>query len=74
MEVENMQWLNLLLILLCPLMSYFCMKGMRKGNHHSKGGNHNNQTDTDQKLLAENKQLRHEIQQLKHATNHNDIA
>ncbi|MGR5976271.1 DUF2933 domain-containing protein [Bacillus paranthracis] len=30
MEVENMQWLNLLLILLCPLMMLFCMKGMRK--------------------------------------------
>ncbi|MGR5913209.1 DUF2933 domain-containing protein [Bacillus cereus] len=60
-----MQWLNLLLILLCPLMMLFCMKGMRKGNHHSKGGNHNNQTDTDQKLLAENKQLRHEIQAAK---------
>jgi len=50
------------------------MKGMHKGNHHSKGGKHANQTDPDQKLLAENKQLRREIQQLKQSTNQNDIA
>ncbi|MCP1123442.1 DUF2933 domain-containing protein [Bacillus sp. 3103sda1] len=69
-----MQWLNFLLVLLCPLMMLFCMKGMHKKNHCSKDGKHTSHTDSDQKLIHENKKLRDEIQQLKQSINHNDIA
>ncbi|WJE80246.1 DUF2933 domain-containing protein [Bacillus sp. DX3.1] len=72
--MNNMQWLNLLLVLLCPLMMFFCMKGMHKGNHHQKGGKYTSQTDSNQKLLNENNKLRNEIQQLKQSINQNDIA
>ncbi|MEH7015131.1 MULTISPECIES: DUF2933 domain-containing protein [Bacillus] len=33
-----MQWLNVLLLLLCPLMMFFCMKGMHGGHKGQQRG------------------------------------
>ncbi|MGS2778316.1 DUF2933 domain-containing protein [Robertmurraya sp. GLU-23] len=55
-----MEWLSYLLVLLCPLMMIFCMKG--HGNH-KKHDNHFN-SDISSKLTnleKENEELKREI-------------
>ncbi|MFX3624595.1 MAG: DUF2933 domain-containing protein [Ectobacillus sp.] len=72
-----MQWLNVLLFLLCPLMMLFCMKGMHGGHKHQKGsccGQKHNGHSSDsisslqakiEELSNENNKMMKEIQALK---------
>ncbi|HJV32035.1 MAG TPA: DUF2933 domain-containing protein [Bacillales bacterium] len=60
-----MQWLSYLLILLCPLMMIFMMKG-HGGGHHNHDKSHMNH-DLNKKidlLQEENRKLRNEIENL----------
>lgn len=75
MEVENMNW-ELLLLLVCPLMMLFCMKGMFGGHNHKKS-NENVLTNTShykdmqamkvqmEELAKQNQQLSEELQALR---------
>ncbi|MDQ0232404.1 DUF2933 domain-containing protein [Metabacillus malikii] len=60
-----MEWLQLLILLICPLMMIFCMKGMfghKNHDHHSNSSN--NLNDKMLNLELENKKLREEIEAL----------
>lgn len=58
-----MEWLTYLLLLLCPLMMIFCMKGMAGHKHH--GSHTSNKLDTKMSQLeVENQKLRKEIEDL----------
>ena len=60
-----MEWLQLLILLICPLMMIFCMKGMfgqKNHDHHSHSSN--NLNDKMLNLELENKKLREEIEAL----------
>jgi hypothetical protein len=58
--VNFMEWLSYLLLLICPLMMIFCMKGMVGHKHH-----HNRNPEDIRvklsKLEQENERLRKEI-------------
>jgi uncharacterized protein YlxW (UPF0749 family) len=60
-----MEWLSYLLILLCPLMMIFCMKGHMGGHSHQddKHASMNIDKKVDH-LQEENKKLRNEIEAL----------
>lgn len=74
-----MQWLNVLLLLLCPLMMILCMRGIQGGHKHKKGGccgqKHNRHSaDTlssleskVEELTKENNRILKELQDLKQA-------
>lgn len=55
-----MEWLSYLLLLICPLMMIFCMKGMVGHTHHH---NHTPEDISEKlsKLEKENEKLRKEI-------------
>ncbi|MDQ0161823.1 DUF2933 domain-containing protein [Aeribacillus alveayuensis] len=57
-----MNWANLLILLLCPLMMLFCMKGHKHHKHHSSD-NHSIRKLQDQieKFKAENEQLKRQL-------------
>ncbi|NNU82271.1 DUF2933 domain-containing protein [Geobacillus sp. BMUD] len=57
-----MNWANLLILLLCPLMMLFCMRGHKHHNHHSSD-NHSIRELQDQiaKLQADNEQLKRQL-------------
>ena len=59
-----MEWLPYLLLLLCPIMMIFCMKGMGGHGHknHSHGTNDLNMKIS--KLEGENERLQKEIDSL----------
>ncbi|AGK55647.1 DUF2933 domain-containing protein [Bacillus sp. 1NLA3E] len=60
-----MEWLQFLLVLLCPLMMIFCMKGHMGG--HKQNHDLHNLNDLDKKvgnLLDENAKLRKEVADL----------
>lgn len=59
-----MEWLTFLLILLCPLMMIFCMKGMM-GSHKHHGSHQTKDLDTKlSHLQMENEKLRKEVSDL----------
>lgn len=62
--VISMEWLSYLLILICPLMMIFCMRG--HGGGHSHQHDLNSKTmDTKFKLLEdENRKLKDEVENL----------
>jgi hypothetical protein len=60
-----MEWLSYLLLLICPLMMIFCMKGLFGGHHNHKKSDVTN--DLEQKvrhLEEDNKQLQRELEHL----------
>jgi cell division protein FtsB len=59
-----MSWLNILLLLLCPLMMIFCMKGMMGGHKHHDSNASNDLHKKMATIEAENKKLRNEIDAL----------
>ena len=68
-----MEWLSLLLLLLCPLMMIFCMKGHLGGHKHSHGNDSHQNHDSHlsngvlskvKNLELENEKLRKEINEL----------
>ncbi|MGN8844421.1 DUF2933 domain-containing protein [Niallia sp. Sow4_A1] len=64
-----MEWLPFLLLLACPLMMIFCMKGHGSHGGHGKGHNHDAHCSNDleskmSKLELENEKLRKEIDSL----------
>lgn len=75
-----MQWLNVLLLLLCPLIMILCMRGMHGGHKHQKGGccgGHKHKEHSSDKfsfleakveeLSKENSKMLKELQDLKQA-------
>ena len=57
-----MEWLSYLLILICPLMMIFCMRGHGGGHNHD---HHSKTMDTKFKLLEEeNRKLKNDIEAL----------
>lgn len=69
MEVSDVGW-ETLLLLACPLMMLFCMKGMFSGSKDSKG-NHTQQSEIQSlqikmaDLMEQNHKLTQEIDDLK---------
>jgi hypothetical protein len=59
-----MSWLSILLLLMCPLMMIFCMKGMMGGHKHHDSHASNDLDNKMANLEAENKKLRSEIDAL----------
>lgn len=62
-----MEWLQYLLLLLCPLMMIFCMKGHFGGHKHNHNHESHSMNDIDKKvgnLLEENAKLRQEVDDL----------
>lgn len=57
------EWLSYLLLLLCPLMMIFCMKGMGGHKHHHSHSSKDLDTKMS-KLELENEKLRKEIDDL----------
>ena len=60
-----MEWLQLLMLLICPLMMIFCMKGMsghKNHDHHSHSSNYLNEKMLN--LELENEKLRKEVDAL----------
>jgi hypothetical protein len=53
-----MEWFSYLLLLLCPLMMIFCMKGMGSHEHHHSS---NDMEEKMSKLELENEKLRKEV-------------
>ncbi|HWO76939.1 MAG TPA: DUF2933 domain-containing protein [Bacillus sp. (in: firmicutes)] len=58
-----MEWFSNLLLLLCPLMMIFCMKGMGGYKHHHSHSS-NDMDIKISKLELENEELRKEINSL----------
>jgi hypothetical protein len=58
-----MEWLPFLLLLLCPLMMIFCMKGMGGHKHHHSHSS-NDMEEKMSKLELENEKLRKEVNAL----------
>jgi hypothetical protein len=57
-----MEWLSFLLLLICPLMMLFCMKGHMVGRHnHNKTNLGNNLEKRMHFLEEENKKLQKEL-------------
>jgi hypothetical protein len=59
-----MEWLSYVLLLLCPLMMIFCMKGHMGGHKHHES---HSSTDLSKKIMnleSDNEQLRKEIDAL----------
>lgn len=59
-----MEWLSYLLLLLCPLMMIFCMKGHLGGHKHHDSHSSIDLSKKMRNLEAENEQLRKEIDAL----------
>ncbi|WP_394237300.1 DUF2933 domain-containing protein [Niallia oryzisoli] len=61
-----MEWLQYLVLLICPLMMIFCMKGHGHGHKHKDHESHcSEDTNTKMsKLEFENEKLRNEIEAL----------
>jgi hypothetical protein len=49
-----MQWLHYLLVLACPLMMIFMMRGMHRGNNQKNGQHNHNENDGNLKADMEN--------------------
>jgi hypothetical protein len=63
--VVFMEWLQYLLLLLCPLMMIFCMRGHGGGHNHQHDHHLSKNMDTKLKLLEEeNNKLKHEMETL----------
>jgi hypothetical protein len=63
--VVFMEWLQYLLLLLCPLMMIFCMRGHGGGHNHQHGQHISPSTDLKLKLLEEeNNKLKNEMEEL----------
>ena len=63
--VVFMQWLSYLLILVCPLMMIFCMRGHGGGHNHQHNRHLSKNVDTKLKLLEEeNNKLKDEMETL----------
>jgi hypothetical protein len=60
-----MEWLQYLLILLCPLMMIFCMRGHGGGHNHQHEPHLSNNMEKKLKLLEEeNNKLKSEMETL----------
>jgi hypothetical protein len=60
--VVFMQWLSYLLVLLCPLMMIFCIRGHGKGDKHPEDSDLKKNLDNKVNFLQkENNMLREEI-------------
>ena len=60
-----MEWFQYLLILLCPLMMIFCMRGHGGGHNHQHDQHLSQSTDLKLKLLEEeNNKLKNEMEAL----------
>jgi hypothetical protein len=62
-----MEWFQYLLLLLCPLMMIFCMRGHLGGHKHNHNNESHSMNDLDKKvgnLLEENAKLRKEVADL----------
>lgn len=59
-----MEWLSYLLLLLCPLMMIFCMKGHMGGHKHHDSHSSNDLSKKMMNLETENEKLRKEIDAL----------
>jgi hypothetical protein len=60
-----MEWLQYLVILLCPLIIIFCMRGHGGGHNHQHDQHLSKTKDTKLKLLEEeNNKLKNEIETL----------
>lgn len=59
-----MSWLSILVLLICPLMMIFCMKGMMGGHNHHDSNSAHDLNNKMKNLEAENEKLRKEIDAL----------
>lgn len=60
-----MEWLQYLLVLACPIMMIFCMKGMGGHKHHDHDSHSTKISDSKMaNLELENEKLRKEIEAL----------
>lgn len=59
-----MSWLSILVLLLCPLMMIFCMKGMMGGHKHDDSHPSHDLNKKMKYLEVENEKLRKELDNL----------